>query len=114
MVLRASYLLTYRIIVSQTRPVHGTFPLTMPAVTRSLRSSTRLSTTTTTTTASDERKPAPEKTKTSGAVVKNKKSANSAAPPKVAGDRKRKAEEPKPELADDEPNPKPAKKAKVR
>ncbi|TQN65852.1 Thymocyte nuclear protein 1 [Colletotrichum shisoi] len=87
----------------------------MPAVTRSLRSSTRLSTTTTTTTASDERKPAPEKIKTSGAAVRNKKSANSAAPPKVAGDRKRKAEEPKAELADDEPNPKrakPAKKAK--
>ncbi|OHW94359.1 AT DNA binding protein [Colletotrichum incanum] len=86
----------------------------MPAVTRSLRSSTRLSTAP----SADEKKLAPEKTKTTAKTANNKKT-DTNAPPKAVSDRKRKAEEqagkkdgPKPELADDGPSPKPAKKAK--
>ncbi|KAK1977501.1 PUA-like domain-containing protein [Colletotrichum cereale] len=95
--------------------------VTMPAATRSLRSSTRLSAAPSV----DEKKPAPDKTQTA-AETKNCKKANAAAPPSKAATsgRKRKAEEQRGKqdgalrgelTADDseaEPNPKPAKKAK--
>ncbi|KAK1962324.1 DUF55-domain-containing protein [Colletotrichum sublineola] len=92
----------------------------MPATTRSLRSSTRLSAA-----PSADEKTVPDKTRTA-AKTKSSKKATAEAPPAMTttNGRKRKAEEqpskqdgaPKAELANDdddnEPNPKPAKKAK--
>lgn len=94
--------------------------LTMPAVTRSLRSSTRL----TTAPVADEKKPSPAEPKpTSKTEKKTKKQApQSPPPPKPTAGQKRKAaasigkeEETKAEAVEDEdePKPKPAKKAKV-
>ncbi|KAK2027321.1 DUF55-domain-containing protein [Colletotrichum zoysiae] len=91
----------------------------MPAITRNLRSSTRLSTAP----SADEKKPVPAKTQDVAKTKSGKKATQEAASPMATtNSRKRKAEElpskqdgaSRAELAadDDEPEPKPAKKAK--
>ncbi|KAK1573710.1 uncharacterized protein LY79DRAFT_399736 [Colletotrichum navitas] len=104
-------------------PFHHISTFTMPAVTRNLRSSTRLSAAP----SADKKKQQLEKTQTASKTKNSKKVTAAAASSMVTttSSRKRKAEEqpskqdgaPMVELAaaadDDEPRPKPAKKAKV-
>ncbi|OHF02019.1 hypothetical protein CORC01_02598 [Colletotrichum orchidophilum] len=90
----------------------------MPAVTRSLRSSTRLNTVP----AADGKEPSAGKPKIGAKTEKNKKQLSETTPPpkaaaagrkrKVAEEAVEKEEETKREAVEDEPKPKPAKKAK--